>query len=95
MSVVVERIKVKAITSCIPKNDLDGWEKGREYKCVVQRMSDSRIQIYKDSAHFREISGHRAYDTTEDLRIDFTLIDGERTITKTKKNEDRTKTTTE
>ena len=53
----------------------------KDPKLVTEMISKiGRFQIYKDTAHFKEKSGHTAYKSLEEIGKDFELIKGQRRI---------------
>lgn len=48
-----------------------GWPKSEQKECVVAKMSNGRLAIYKNMRHFKEESGYKTYDTLQDLEEDF------------------------
>ena len=57
---------------------VNGYNQGKEYGLNIHRMLCGRFQVFKSIRHFREPSGHKAYDTIEDVFEDFTFSDKEK-----------------
>lgn len=67
----VPQLRIRIGLATAKTDQVKGWPKGEKKECVVAKMFNGRLAIYKNTRHFKEESGYKTYDTIQDLENDF------------------------
>lgn len=59
---------------------VNSYKLGEQYGLNIHRMLCGRFQVFKSIRHFKEPSGHKAYDTIEQVFEDFTFSDKDKEL---------------